>query len=94
MNKEFGRNVKRLRIEQHINKKSFSQMCGIGRPLLDEIERGESNIRLSYIQRIAEALSVDPSVLFESTEPPVALKKLADQPPLLSDLALQARNRS
>lgn len=55
-----GRNVKRLRLEQKLDKKTFSLMVGIGRPLLDKIEKGQSDIRLSYLQRLADALAVAP----------------------------------
>lgn len=62
----FGRNVKRMRTDQGLNKKSFALICGISRPLLDEIERGTSDVRLSYVQKIADALSVKPSRLLTS----------------------------
>ena len=63
-----GRNVKRLRMEQKFNKKSFAALCGIGRPLLDEIEGGTSDIRLSYVQKVADALAVSPvDLLAEAT---------------------------
>ncbi len=63
----FGRNVKRMRTDQGLNKKSFALICGISRPLLDEIESGTSDVRLSYVQRIADALSVNPSHLLASS---------------------------
>ena len=59
----FGQNVKMLRLEQGLNKKSFAMICDISRPLLDEIENGTSNVRLSYVQKIADALSVRPADL-------------------------------
>jgi transcriptional regulator with XRE-family HTH domain len=65
----FGRNVKRIRIDQGINKKSFALICGISRQLLDKIESGTADVRLSYVQRIADALSVKPVVLLVSQAP-------------------------
>ena len=59
-----GRNVHRLRKMQGMNKKSFCLMVGISRPLLDKIEKGESDIRISYVQKLAEGLSVHPFELF------------------------------
>ncbi len=35
-------------------------MSGICRPLLMKIERGESDIRLSYVERLSAALCVSP----------------------------------
>ena len=55
-----GYNVRRYRREQHLSKTLLARMCGIGRPLLNKIESGESDIRISYVQRIADALSVSP----------------------------------
>ncbi len=55
-----GDNVKRLRVEQGLNKKTFSLMVGVGRPLLNKVESGKADLRLSYIIRIADGLSVSP----------------------------------
>ena len=68
LSERLGKNVARLRTEQGLNKKTFSMMCGIGRPLLDAIERGRSDVRLSYVQRLADALSVHPLVLLSPPE--------------------------
>lgn len=61
-----GANVKRLRVNQHITKKTFAIMVGIGRPFLDQIESGASNPRLDVVHRLADALSVDPLDLLEN----------------------------
>ncbi|MBQ3302480.1 MAG: helix-turn-helix transcriptional regulator [Eggerthellaceae bacterium] len=55
-----GRNVKRVRLEQRLSKKTLCLMVGIGRPMLNDIEKGCADIRLSYIERLAEGLSVHP----------------------------------
>ena len=53
-----GDNVHRLRMKQGIPKKTFSLMVGISRPLLDRIERGEADLRISYLTKVADGLSV------------------------------------
>ncbi|NPD30911.1 helix-turn-helix transcriptional regulator [Eggerthellaceae bacterium zg-1084] len=58
-----GHNVSRLRIEQNISKQTFALMVGIGRPLLNRIENGTADPRLSLIIRLADALSVTPEDL-------------------------------
>ena len=63
-----GLNVARLRTEQGLPKKTFSLMCGISRPLLDRIENGDSDVRLSYVQRLADGLCVDPLLLLQEQE--------------------------
>lgn len=55
-----GENVRRLRKEQDMNKKLFANMVGIGRPMLDKIENGEADVRLSYVERLASALGASP----------------------------------
>ena len=60
MSMALGHNVHRLRKEQGMKKKSFAMMVGIGRPLLDKIESGESDVRLSYVQKLADGLGVSP----------------------------------
>ena len=58
-----GANVARLRKEQELNKTTFALMAGVSRPYLNAIERGQADIRLSYMQRIADALCVEPTDL-------------------------------
>lgn len=56
-------NVAALREDQHINKQMFSLMTGISRPMINRIESGEADARLSYVQRMADALGVTPAYL-------------------------------
>ncbi len=56
-------NVTTLRSQQGLNKQMFALMAGISRPMLNRIESGEADTRLSYVQRIADALGVEPTYL-------------------------------
>lgn len=56
-------NVAELRIKQGLSKQMFALMTGISRPMLNRIESGEADTRLSYVQRIADALGVEPTYL-------------------------------
>ena len=60
-----GHNVHNLRVEQHISVSTLSHVARISRPLLARIERGEADVRLSYIERLADALCVDPLQLLK-----------------------------
>ncbi len=60
-----GRNVHDLRVEQHFSVTALSHVAKISRPLLARIERGEADVRLSYIERLADALCVDPLQLLK-----------------------------
>ena len=55
-----GNNVRKLRIEQGTSISALSYVAKISRPLLARIERGEADVRLSYIERLADALCVEP----------------------------------
>lgn len=59
----FGANVRRLRVASLITKVDFAKRCGVGRPYLDKVERGEANPTLEYLERFAVALGVDPLCL-------------------------------
>lgn len=54
-----GMNVERLRKRANLNKVQFSRLVDISRPMLDKIERGESNPRLDVIEKLARVLEVD-----------------------------------
>ena len=58
-----GENVARLREEQELNKTTFALMAGVSRPYLNAIEKGQADVRLSYVQKIADALCVEPTDL-------------------------------
>lgn len=60
-----GRNVRDFRTEQHISVSLLSRIAKISRPLLTKIEKGEADVRLSYVERLADALCVDPLQLLE-----------------------------
>ena len=63
LSRALGENVSRIRKEQALTKKSLASLSGISRPSLDHIESGHSNVRLSFVQQIADALCVDPAEL-------------------------------
>ncbi len=60
-----GSNVMRLRTEQDLTKTAFAVMSGVSRPTLNKIEDGFSDARLSCLQRLGDALCVDPILLLQ-----------------------------
>ena len=58
-----GRNVRMLRIARHLPKYVFACMAQVSRPHLNAIERGAADVRMSTIERLADALSVPTLVL-------------------------------
>lgn len=63
-----GMNVLQLRTRQRLSKTAFARMSGISRPTLNKIERGASDVRLSCLQRMADALCVDPLLLLIASD--------------------------
>ena len=60
---EFGARVRKLREASGLSQERFAQVCGLHRTYVGSIERGERNVALLNLVRIAEALEVDPSRL-------------------------------
>ncbi len=55
-----GSNIKQLRIEQDLTQTCLANICGMSRQAIARIEKGQMDIRISYLKRIADALCVDP----------------------------------
>lgn len=54
----FGQRVRELRKEQGYSQESFAWACELDRTYVGGIERGERNLALRNIERIAETLEV------------------------------------
>lgn len=53
-------NVKRLRLRAGLSQEELARRCGVHRTYLGAVERGERNITLQVLAKIAGALTVDP----------------------------------
>ena len=58
-----GRRVKDLRLSQRMSQADLAEDAGIRRALVSDVERGEANLTLDSIVRIAIALGVEPAQL-------------------------------
>lgn len=61
----FGEKVRHVRKVQGISQEELAERCGLHRTYIGGIERGERNVALLNILRIAEALECDPCELLE-----------------------------
>jgi transcriptional regulator with XRE-family HTH domain len=52
----FGRAIRRLREEQHINQEEVAERCGLHRTYYSGVERGIRNVSLRNIEKIAKGL--------------------------------------
>ena len=60
----FGQRVRELRKAKGDSQEAFAQACGLHRTYIGDIERGERNVSLDNIARIAKALNIDIRDLF------------------------------
>ena len=64
----FGAAVRRLRTAEQLSQEAFADRCHVHRTYMGAVERGEVNISLDNIQKIARALSIPVSALFAEAE--------------------------
>jgi transcriptional regulator with XRE-family HTH domain len=62
----FGARVRQIRksVKPKLTQEALADIAGIDRSYTGKIERGESNVSLVNINRIADALKVEPAELF------------------------------
>ena len=60
----FGSNLKRYRIALGLSQEAFAEKCGLHRTYISAIECYRRSIALENIQRIADALEIEPYKLF------------------------------
>jgi len=61
----FGETVRKLRQERQISQEGFADLCGLHRTYISDIELGKRNVSLENIEKIAVALGISISDLFE-----------------------------
>lgn len=59
-------NLRRLRSERGLSQEAFANVSGIHRTYVGGIERGERNVTLETIARIAKAFDVEPADLLRA----------------------------
>jgi transcriptional regulator with XRE-family HTH domain len=63
--RRFGRAVRKRRERLGISQEEFADLCGLHRTYMGGIERGERNISLANIEKIARALRIALSELLQ-----------------------------
>jgi transcriptional regulator with XRE-family HTH domain len=67
--KRFGSRLRQLRLERNLSQEDLAELCGLHRTYLGGIERGERNVALLNILKIAKALGTSPTDFFQEPQP-------------------------
>ena len=59
LNKVFAKNLRKKRKEKNLSQEEVADLCELHRTYIGSVERGERNITLSTLERIAKALNID-----------------------------------
>jgi transcriptional regulator with XRE-family HTH domain len=58
-----GQNLRALRRERGLSQEEFAHVLGVHRTFMGGVERGERNLTLQTVERLADRLGVDPRTL-------------------------------
>lgn len=64
----FGQTVRRIRLSMDISQEKFADMCDLHRTYISDIELGKRNVSLENIGKMASALDINISELFQEVE--------------------------
>ncbi len=60
-----GRNIRRMRQERGMSQEDFADVMGVHRTFMGAVERGERNLTLRTLERLAAKLKVKPEDLLK-----------------------------
>jgi len=63
--KKFGKNLKRLRLEKGISQESLALSADLDRTCIPSIEKGERNVSITVVEKLANTLNVSISEFFK-----------------------------
>ena len=64
----FGNIIRKIRLSKGISQESFADLCGLHRTYISDVELGKRNISIENIEKVANALGVRISEIFEEVE--------------------------
>ncbi len=70
INEEVGFNIRRIREKRGLSQEKLGALAGLHRAYIGQIERGEKNIGLKNLEKIAKALDVPVRFLVDVSEFP------------------------
>ncbi len=76
---EVSRMIRKIRLAKKITLQNLSKKTGLSASFLSQVERGESNMTITSLKKIASALGVSIKNLFPDEENTVYARKLEEQ---------------
>jgi len=65
---KLGNNIRRYRLEKGLSQEGLAELSKLHRTYLGSVERGERNISLLNLERIAKALGISPIDLLREND--------------------------
>ena len=63
LQRRLGRNLRAYRLAKGLSQEAFADLLGVHRTYIGGLERGERNVTLRTVERLASRLGADPSGL-------------------------------
>ena len=63
-----GRSLRRYRLKRGLSQEAFADLVGVHRTYMGGVERGERNLTLRSLERIAGKINADPLALMQDME--------------------------
>ena len=61
---KIGSGIRQLRQEKHLSQEAFADLCELDRTYISSIEKGKRNVSIINLEKIANALNIKLSTLF------------------------------
>lgn len=66
LQRSVGRNLRAYREARKLSQEAFADVLGVHRTYMGGVERGERNLTLKTVERIAERLGLEPLALLDA----------------------------
>lgn len=66
LQQRLGANLRSLRLAEGLSQEAFADLLGVHRTYMGGLERGERNVTLRTVERLAGRLGVSPDILLEN----------------------------